>query len=391
MLSIMYRVLILAFFIITVGQFAAAVYLPSLPAMAREFGSTPHALELTYTLLLVGYGVSMFVFGPLSDQLGRKKFILIGFAIFIVATIWALFSDSVTNILLARLLQGLGLGGVISVRALLKDVYHGETFLKAVAYMTMGIAITPFVAPVIGGYIEEYIGWQGNFAFMLIYALIIAIISWKVLPETVEKKAPFQAKLIFTDFKHMLTHKRFISLSICAVFVFAVEMSYAAVAPFLLQNGLGWTPSQYGWLTVLTVAGYFVGGFISSKLAKKYEAQTLVHVGVTLLLIGAVLFLLGSVTFNTWTILLPMMIIMAGISMTLSNTGAMSLILFECKAGTASALNAGFLMLGAGIISSLVSGLHLHNQRPLAWMMLASIIVANILFYLFIREKPASS
>tara|TARA_R110000868_G_scaffold8205_3_gene42500 strand:+ start:94671 stop:95867 length:1197 start_codon:yes stop_codon:yes gene_type:complete len=385
-----YMILLMAFLVITIGQFACAVYLPSLPAMQQALATDPLHAQWTYTFILIAYGGSMFIYGPLSDRFGRKHILLTGMCVFLVGSVITLFAQDITIMLFARVVQGLGLGSAGLARAISKDTFDGKAFIKASAYMSMGVAVTPIIAQVIGGYIETLVGWRGNFVFMLVYAAIIIVCLFFILPETnrhsSEKK--FSAKNMAQDYVFILNNKAYIGLMICLVLAFAGEMLYTVIAPFLLQGQLHITPEMYGWLSVVIIGGYALGSFISSRLADKYNVEVLIMLGLSLLLTGSVLMLALSAWLNTYVIIIPMAIYMVGNSMALTNAGAAGMMLYPKHAGTAGALQSGLMLMGSGIVSSAASDFHVNSQLPLAFALTVLTLAAIVAFYFLVWKNP---
>lgn len=166
-------ILIITILLVTVGQLACAAYLSSLPAIQQVFHTTPGATQLTYNLILFGYGLSMCFYGGLSDYFGCKKLVIISLVIFLVGSVTTCVATNIETLLAARLLQGLGLGGIGIGRAILSDIFSEKDFVKASSYITMSVTITPLLAPVIGGHVQDWFSWRGNFVLILLYGAVV--------------------------------------------------------------------------------------------------------------------------------------------------------------------------------------------------------------------------
>jgi Bcr/CflA subfamily drug resistance transporter len=382
-------ILLLTFLIVTIGQFACAIYLPSMPAMRRALLTDPEHIKLTYSWLLAAYGLSMLVYGPLSDSIGRKRVLIIGMAIYLVGSVITCVTNDLSILVFGRVIQGLGLGSATVAKAINKDTFAGGQFIKASAYISMGIAVTPIVAQVLGGYIQHFFGWRGNFVFMFLYGFVVVAFAYWALPET--NKNPtgnFSLKIIAKDYRHVLASSLFVGLLLISTLTFSEEMIYNVTGPFLLQGVLGLSSVEYGWLSIFLVVGFMAGSYTTSYMATRTNLMTQLFSGQCIILIAVVTLLALSGQFNVYVILLPMMLFMFGNSMTLISSGSAGMMLFPDAAGTAGAVQGGVMLCTAGIMSSIAAELPMHSQRPLGFMLLGfNLLTWVVLYFLVWRQR----
>ncbi|MDF2529347.1 MAG: multidrug resistance protein, partial [Gammaproteobacteria bacterium] len=270
-----YFILLQSMLIVTIGQLSGYLYTPSLPAMVKQLHTTTAEAQLTLSLTLIAYGSAQLLYGALSDYYGRRRLVLFGLVVFICGSGITVLSDSIHMLLAGRVVQGVGMGAVGLTRVINRDVFKGPEFLKVSSYITMILAVTPILAPLLGGYIQDYIGWRGNFFFLLIYAVIILIVVSFKLPETNTKphKGHPTLKALQEAYGLVISNKKFMAFLCCSMLAFSAESSYTIVAPFLLQNELGWSAVAYGWLGLFTVFGFLAGSVVASKLANSLQPE----------------------------------------------------------------------------------------------------------------------
>ena len=152
--------------IVTVGQLSAGIYLPSMRAMAAAMQVSADTIQLTLPLYYLGYGLSLFVYGPLADRYGRRIISFIGIVIFLLGGSMSALAPNAFALIAGCALQGLGMGASGMLwRTIPRDMYHGRTLLQTNAWFGAVSMLMPFIAPIIGGYLQLRFGWQANFIF----------------------------------------------------------------------------------------------------------------------------------------------------------------------------------------------------------------------------------
>jgi MFS family permease len=376
--------------IVTIGQLSGYLYTPSLPAMVSHLHTYTTEVQLTLSVTLIAYGSSQLLYGALSDYYGRRILVLVGLSIFVCGSAINVMADDIHILLLGRVVQGVGMGAVGLTRVINRDIFKAEEFLRVSSYITMILAITPILAPLLGGYIQHYIGWRGNFGFLLFYALGILILTSLYLPETNHNRHPGHPTLeaLLKAYKHVLSNKKFMAFLCCSMLAFSAETSYTVVAPFLLQNELGWSPIAYGWLGLFSVCGFLAGSVIASRMSRSHKPEQMMKVGVMTITFASLLMLGLSWQLNTVVILLPITIFMMGMSLVTIPCGVLAMSLFTNRMGVAGAVYGSGLMIGAGLISAFGTQFHVHNQRPFAIILTAiSLIIATIYFKIIAPTK----
>ena len=160
-------VIILLTLLVAMGAISTDIYLPSLPSIAAEFSTDTASVQLTLSIFMIAFAVSQLVYGPLSDQFGRRPVLLGGMSLYLVASTGCAMADSIETLILARFLQALGAcSGPVVARAIVRDVFGRERSAKVMAYMGTAMALAPVLGPIAGGFLQVWFGWQANFAVM---------------------------------------------------------------------------------------------------------------------------------------------------------------------------------------------------------------------------------
>ncbi len=374
----------------TLGFVATDIYLPSFPSIQGTFSTTKSAVQLSLSLFLLSLSFSQLIYGPLSDQLGRKKIALSGLAFSLLGTLLCLFSWSISSLIVGRFLQGFGMGaGNALARAIQRDVYSGDGLAHFGSLTAIGSASLMAAAPTLGGYIQHFLGWRATFIFLLLYTLYGLLSVWFWLPETNKHPNPsaLQRKVFFGHYLHLMKNPIFLGYSGCASLSFAGFSAYFASSPFLFETLLGLTPVEYGWLALLFAAGLGIGAYFNIFFLKLYGRHRMLVVGIVVLCFsGALMLSLGLLgIMNVWSIILPIALYTFGAAMTLANSFAGAFHPFAQIAGFAGALYGCLQILGGVIGSTAVAMIREVNQIPLSIILLCIGIGAYFLQWLAFR------
>lgn len=266
------------------------MYLPSLPAMATEFGVPTDALPLTLTVYFITFAAGQLVYGPLSDRYGRRPLLFGGLAIMVLGSAACALADSVAALLWARAIQGLGAASAMATgRAIVNDAYDRTRAARATATISAALALAPIIAPVLGGLIEQFLNWRWNFWISGgVTAAVLLVLALR-LPETHRPCADGGPLLrsILRAYAFLLGSRAFLTFGLLNLAIFAGLHGFNAGAPAVLIETFGLSPVLFGTLTALGAAGFFIGALLSSWLVGRFGMLRLIDAGVLCMLAGA--------------------------------------------------------------------------------------------------------
>lgn len=378
--------------IIFIPQLAIDLYLPSMPAMRLAFNVSNQYIQYTLAIYLIGMGLGQIIYGPLSDKHGRRTIILIGLSICFTGSLGCIFTKNIYWFLFFRFIQGFGGSAVFTCcRVILRDLYEGKQLIKITSYSNMGWVIIPILAPVAGGYIENYSGWHMNFLIIFILNALGLIAVWKLLPETyhLHNISTATPEKIIHKYLMVIKNYPFLIIAMCATLSDTLMIAYSMISPFLMQSSLSLTPVLYSWTTLMIASGYFFGSFFNSQLIAKFQQKQLVNGGLGLFFIGTFLLLLFSVFhyFSVMTIVTPMTIIFIAAGICYPNFSTISLQLFKGLTGTASAVLGLMQTTIAGLLAGIVTIIPHSNAIGFSIYCLVIIVMINVLFIITKRYE----
>lgn len=368
------------------------IFLPSLPAMAAWFDAPYALMQLSVALYLALSAALQIVIGPISDRYGRRKVLLWALILFLIATVGTLLAPTATSFLIFRMAQAVIAAGMVLSRAVVRDMVADAEAASMIGYVTMGMSIVPMIGPVIGGVLDEHIGWQANFALLLILGLVTLWLVWADLGETATIRRislPQQMR----QYPLLLKSQRFWGYVLCAAFASGAFFAYLGGAPFVGTQVFGLTSSGIGAMFALAAVGYAAGNFVAGRYSVRIGMNRMVLLGAIVTLAGmAVLTVLtwagvhSAYVFFGFTVFVGL-----GNGMTLPNANAGILSIRPDLAGTASGLG-GAITIGGGAALAALAGALLgpgSSEMPLVLLMLGSSIGSLFSIMWVIRRARA--
>jgi len=360
----------------------------------EEYFHAPRGLiQLTLVLFLLGLSFAQLLFGSLSDLLGRKPVLLIGFLIFMISSVFCIFSNNIHLLILGRFFEGFGIGsGLVVARAIGRDLFSGKKFAQFASYLIAIIVLTRLLSPIIGGYFDHYLNWRYTFATALFITVIISILIIAFLPETlpIKKEKNNHLKKMLKTFKKLLASKQFIFNTLCASLSASTTVVYITVTPFLYHHILGIIPMIVGWLIAFTAIGIMMGNLLNAHLVKIYPMKKLMIMGDLIMITGSLTMLLFGLfhVLNLYVIIFPMLFLVIGIGFISPNAAAFAFEPYPKIAGSTAALFGFIQMLTYAIVTYFATLFQEQNQIVLAILLLVpSIIIGALLITTHLERK----
>lgn len=367
------------------------MFLPSLPSMTDHFGTDYSIMQLSVPVYLGISAVLQIFIGPISDKMGRRPVLLWGIGIFVLASIGCLLAQSIEVFLFFRMCQAAIAVGMVLSRAVVRDLYDQDQAASMIGYVTMGMALVPMVSPVIGGFLDQFVGWQANFWFFSAVGILTFWLVWSDLGET-KTGSGNSIWQQFGEYPELFMSPRFWGYCLASAFCSGAFFSYLGGAPFIGSVVFGMSPLWVGILFGAPAIGYMLGNGLTGVYAKQYGVNRMVLWGCVATTFGTcvslAIFLVGYGT--AWSFFGFMTWVGLGNGLVISNATAGMLSVRPHLAGTASGLG-GAIMVGGGALLSAVAGAMLTVESgafPLLWIQALTSIAALIsILYVIYRQK----
>lgn len=373
------------------GPLSIDMYLPSLPILANDFGTTVSIAQLSLTACLLGLALGQLIIGPLSDVYGRRKPLMIGLVIFTIASVLCMMIPSIWSLIAMRLLQGIaGAAGIVISRAIVRDLYAGKELTKFFALLMLVNGVAPIAAPIAGGQLLKYVTWHGVFGVLAIIGLIMYVAVLIGLPETLpkERKSQGGVKSTLLTFKSLIVDKVFVGYSLTQGFVMAAMFAYISGSPFVLQDIFGLSPQGFSIVFAVNGIGIILATQMTGKLVDKVSETKLLTAGLILAIFGSGLMLIMIITeAGLIPFLIPLFFAIASVGIVSTTSFSLAMQSQEKSAGSASAL-LGLLPFVLGALAAPLVGIAGNDTAvPMGVVMLICHVVAIMSFLYLSRNK----
>ncbi|MCJ7871790.1 multidrug effflux MFS transporter [Marinovum sp. 2_MG-2023] len=390
--SLMREALVLAALIIP-GPFAIDMFLPAMPDITRDLGTSIAATQMTLTAYFMAFGLAQMAYGPWSDAAGRKKPLYLGLVIFLIGTLACTFATSIGLLIAARVFQALGAAVLMVVpRAIIRDRHTGESATRLMALVMLVMSVSPMLAPLAGSLLMGFGGWRVIFGVLALAAALALFLTFRTLPETLatQDRRPVNAASMMAGIRQLSRDRSFMGLTLVGGFGMASFFVYIAMAPFVFTGAYGLSPQQFSLAFAVNAVGFFLASQAAAGLGARFGATRVVVIATC-----------GFATFATllgiWAALAPLPMVGLILGLALGNAclglvipTAMVLALEDHgpMAGLASSYGGTLQMvIGGGMIG--VTGIFFDGSP--ARLILAILICAALAVISVIATRPKAA
>lgn len=332
------------------------LYLPALPAITQGFGASMGQAQLTLTALLLAFGLSQLVWGPLSDRFGRRPILLWGMGAYTLASVACAWAPDMAWLIAGRAVQGVAMGaGVMAARAVVRDLFAPAQGATVMSQGLTGLGIIACACAPLGGMLTDALGWRTALLVLAVFgAGTLALLAWRFEETLAQPDAQaLNAKRLIRANLDILRHPVFLTWSALSAGSYLGLFTFLASSSFVFVQAMGYSKTAYGFLMLSMSLSYIVGTFWCRWMLRRTSVHRTVGIAAILTITGggsmAVLAHLGQGQdwYGAWAVMVPMYVFMLGhgVHQPCGQSGAVAP--FPHRAGTASALNGFLMMLGA--------------------------------------------
>ncbi|WSQ18346.1 Bcr/CflA family multidrug efflux MFS transporter [Streptomyces zaomyceticus] len=364
------------------------MYLPALPEVTGALNAPAATVQLTLTACLAGMALGQLVVGPMSDKWGRRRPLLIGMIVYVLATAVCALAPTAELLIGFRLLQGLaGAAGIVIARAVVRDLYDGVEMARFFSTLMLISGVAPIIAPLIGGQILRITDWRGVFYVLAVIGVLLTLVVWRFLGETLPPERRHEGGVgeALRTMKGLLADRVFTGYMLTGGLAFAALFAYISASPFVVQEIYGASPQTFSLLFGLNSVGLVAVGQINGKLLiGRVSLDKALGWGLGIILVSALaLLLMTSGVFGEvglFPVAAGLFVLMSAMGLAMPNTNAQALMRTPHAAGSASALLGTTSFLVGAVASPLVGIAGEHTAVPMALVQLTCAVLALACF-----------
>ena len=380
-----------------IGPLSIDMYLPAFPSIAKALDTSVAKVTLSLSSFFVGISIGQLLYGPLLERFGRKIPLYFGLSLYAISSVACATSVSVEMLILFRFFQALGgCVGMVASRAMVRDLFDVKDNAKVFSTLMLVIAVSPIIAPTLGGFITTYLGWRYIFIMLIIVIGLILTGIYFLLPDSKGPDTSYSLKpaAILSSFGSIIKHPQFALFTFSGSIASAGLYAFISGSPFVFIEFFKVSQQHYGWFFGFVASGLIGSSQLNGLLLKKYSSEQIIKTAlyfqsaVAIVLAGTAI--LGMSELYSTVILVFLFLCCQGFIF--PNASAMSMAPFGHNAGSASALM-GFIQMSLGaFMSAMVSVLHNQTALPMTGVMAFCSVTASMIYTLNkhkIVQKPS--
>jgi MFS transporter, DHA1 family, multidrug resistance protein len=374
---------------VTLGPLTIDMYLPALPTITEDLATTSSTVQLTLTGTLIGLAIGQLVLGPLSDSLGRRRPLLAGTALHVLASLLVLVAPNVAVLGALRLAQGAGAAaGAVITLAVVRDLFEGRAAATMLSRLFLVIGAAPVLAPTLGGAVLRFTSWRGVFLLLAGYGILLLALGAATLRETLPAARRRSAGVRGTlrGYRELLQDRVYVGLVIVAGLTMASLFSYVSGSSFVYQDEFGLDEQQFA-LLFGAGAVFLIGATqLNPVLLRRFEPQQLLlWATVGGAVAGLLLVLLSATgTAGLTGVLVPLWAVLAAAGLAMPNAPALALSRHGEAAGTAAAL-LGAIQFGVGALVAPLVGVLGNDAVAMGLVIVGALLLAIVTLVVVVR------
>ncbi|WP_375769002.1 Bcr/CflA family multidrug efflux MFS transporter [Archangium gephyra] len=349
------------------------MYLPSLPSIQETLGTSASRVQLTLAAFMAGLGLGQFMYGPLSDRFGRKRPLLAGIVLYILASAACAFAPSIHWLIALRFLQALGgAAGAVIARAIVRDLYSGREVARVLSLLMLIMGAAPILAPLLGGQVLLFAGWRAIFGVLAVLGTVALVLSLVAIPGVPSHpRQPGTASSLGTNLRVLFTDRRFLTATFAGGFAQSGMFAYISGAPFVFMELLHVSPERFAWVFAVNAVGIIGASQLNRRLlARRSPERIAVSASLFMLLMGAALLVLAVSGLGRLSTLAPaLFLFISVIGFVTPNAAALALEEHGARAGVASAVLGSLQFAVSAAASACVGLLNDGSMLPMAAVM----------------------
>ncbi|WP_369014555.1 multidrug effflux MFS transporter [Flavobacterium anhuiense] len=377
------------------GPFSIDMYLPGFSGIAKDLNTTVAKVSMSLSSYFIGISAGQLLYGPLLDRFGRKKPLFVGLLIYILASLGCIYVADIDAFIMLRFVQAIGsCAATVASVAMVRDLFPVKDIPKVFSLLMLVVGLSPMLAPTIGGYVTEDLGWHAVFFILMCMGILILSASQFGLPNTYkpDTSISLKPKPILSNFLLVIKEPQFYTYAFTGAVAFSGLFSYVAASPLVFMDIYKVDAKTYGWIFALMSVSFIGSSQLNSMLLKRFSSEQMIFGALISQSVISIMFLILALNdlLGLYQTIGMLFLFLACLGISNPNTAGLTLAPFAKNTGSASALM-GAIQLGIGALASFAVGVFVKDSvTPMVAIMTTTTITAFIILNIgkrFIKEK----
>lgn len=377
------------------GPFSIDMYLPGFSGIAKDLNTTVAKVSMSLSSYFIGISAGQLLYGPLLDRFGRKKPLFIGLLVYILASLGCIYVADIDSFIFLRFIQAIGsCAATVASVAMVRDLFPVKDIPKVFSLLMLVVGLSPMLAPTIGGYVTEDLGWHAVFFILMCMGILILTASQIGLPNTYkpDTSISLKPKPIITNFISVIKEPQFYTYAFTGAIAFSGLFSYVAASPIVFMDIYKVDAKTYGWIFALMSVSFIGSSQLNSMLLKKFSSEQMIFGALISQSVISIIFLILALNnlLGLYETIGMLFLFLACLGISNPNTAGLTLAPFAKNTGSASALM-GAIQLGLGALASFAIGVFVKDSvTPMVAIMTTTTITAFFVLNIgkrFIKNK----
>ncbi len=369
------------------GPLSVDMYLPAFADIAEDFQTTSARVALSLSSFFIGLSVGQLIYGPLLERFGRKRPLYAGIIVYVIATAGCAFSNSMDTLIILRFFQAMGAcAGLVTARAVVRDLFDTKRVAQVFSTLMMVVAVSPIIAPTLGGFITAHFGWRYVFMALAILSVLILIMTYFQLPDTKRPNPSYSLRpgKILRGFMEVLRNSQFLVFAFSGAIAYASVYAYVSGSPHLYLELFSVNEQEYGLIFAFIAMGLIGASQINSYVLRKRSGEKLMTRALVVQLVIALILVASTLLDFTGMYITTVQIFfyLFCLGFVFPNASALSMSTLGHTAGNASALMGSVQMTAGAIASALVSVFQGDTALAMVLVMLGCAFMAMLVLQL---------
>lgn len=371
------------------GSLSIDMYLPSFPAIAKDMSTSLASVQLSLASFFIGLAVGQIFYGPITDRYGRKKPLYVGLGIYTVASLVCAFTKSVEMLILFRFLQALGAcSGLVIARATVRDLFSQQDTAKVFSLLMLIMGVAPIVAPLVGGYVSEFLGWRAIFILLALFSTLCLLAVIFIMPETHRPDGRVRIQDSVKIYGRILRDRHYMGYALAAASAQAGMFAYVTGSSFVFIDLYKIPAEDFGWIFGANALGLIFFSQVNGRLLLRFGYEQILRKSLlAIAFFSLILGLAGLLGGGFWAIMIPLFLFIATMGMVSPNSSAGAMATQKRSAGSGSALLGTLQFTAAASASALVSKLHNGTVMPMVGIIAGCGALSLVIHRLMIVRK----